>query len=87
MIASFAPPSRGEPAELIFEPKPGIDYVLGVSSYSPAGSGTYVVTVVNEGLPMATALGSGGPPAPTAALFRKLPRSRKVIRIPRPEED
>ena len=66
-------------AELVFFPDPAIRYVIGVSTFGVAQTGSYSVEVVNEGDPVATTLDI--PPAPIQVRrFRH--RSGTMIELP-----
>ncbi|NVJ61091.1 MAG: trypsin-like serine protease [Gammaproteobacteria bacterium] len=75
---SFVP---GEPAEFIIFPEPGVNYLLGVSSYFGEEVGDYTITVLNEGEAIPTVLDA---PAMNTLLrkYRKLPDGKTIIPAP-----
>ena len=80
-IDFFFAETGGQPAQYVFFPNPDVDYVIGVSSFSPEEVGTYEVSVVNEGTAVATELVLE-PAAESGRALRKLPRTRVVTSDP-----
>ncbi|VUD67617.1 Trypsin [Thalassocella blandensis] len=73
----------GSVSEFLFLPEPGVNYLLGVSTFTEALTGDYTVSVVNEGEPVPTVLGE-----PTALnlevrSLRKLQELKTVVPVPR----
>ncbi len=82
VIDFFSGNAPGEAAEYTFFPEPGVDYLLGISTFDPEATGSYTVTIINDGEPVATTLQTMAAPA-RQSFGRKRPAQHSLLMPPR----
>ncbi|GLS26292.1 hypothetical protein GCM10007877_20070 [Marinibactrum halimedae] len=73
---------QGSVAEMIVETQPGVNYVVGVSTFSAEAVGDYTISILNEGEPVATTLNTPERPAINRRGLRKDPIVKSVVPYP-----
>lgn len=73
---------QGAVAELILEPKPDVNYLVGVSTFSVEAVGDYTISLLNEGKPVATTLSAPELAALKHRGLRKDPIVKSLVSYP-----
>ena len=81
VFPAAVPDGEGFVSELVMFPQPGIHYVVGVSHEIIEDIGSYTISTVNDGTPVATSLDV--PPAPFAVRRIKYGDPAIVVELPR----